>query len=110
MDTPEGSLALRIGRGINSYKITPNPDALPSNALLRFFVTLPLLGWVLIAVILGGLISWWIIHRRHRGEIQARAVIPGDQRNLREAHLHLLEDLELSGHGAIAPLRSLRRS
>jgi signal transduction histidine kinase len=109
MDTPEGSLALRIGRGINSYKITPNPDALPSNALLRFFVTLPLLGWVLIAVILGGLISWWIIHRRHRGEIQARAVIPGDQRNLREAHLHLLEDLELSGHGAIAPLRSLRR-
>jgi signal transduction histidine kinase len=109
LETPEGPLALRIGNGTQSYKITPNPDALPSNALLRFFVTLPLLGWVLIAVILGGLISWWIIHRRHRGEIQARAVIPGDQRNLREAHLHLLEDLELSGHGAIAPLRSLRR-
>jgi signal transduction histidine kinase len=109
MDTPEGPLALRIGKGIQGYRIIPNPDALPSNALLRFFVTLPLLGWVLIAVILGGLISWWIIHRRHRGEIRARAVIPGDHRNLREAHLHLLEDLELSGHGAIAPLRSLRR-
>lgn len=33
----------------------------------------------------------------------------GDPRVLREVRLNLLEDLELSNHGAIAPLKSLRR-
>ena len=87
----------------------PNPDALPANPLLRALATLPYWVWglaLLAALSLGG---WWWQARRHRREIAARAIIPGDGDHLREARLHLLEDLELSGHGAIAPLRSLRR-
>jgi signal transduction histidine kinase len=54
-------------------------------------------------------VGFWWMRRRHQAAINARATLPGYDNNLREARLHVLEDLELSGHGAIAPLRSLRR-
>ncbi len=90
-------------------KLQANPHALPANPVLRFLATFPALGWALLVIVLLTVFSWWLMARKHRQELQVRAVIPGDGDHLREARLHLLEDLELSGHGAIAPLRSLRR-
>lgn len=100
---------IRMGYGSPGFLVKKNPDALPSHALARFFVTMPRLGWALLFLLLTTLIGLWFLRKRHRQEIKARAVLPGDRNHLREARLHLLEDLELSGHGAIAPLRSLRR-
>jgi signal transduction histidine kinase len=94
---------------IFGWQIKTNPNALPANPALRFLATVPPLGWALLALAAVPFLIWWLLARKHRQQIRARAVIPGDSDHLREARLHLLEDLELSGHGAIAPLRSLRR-
>lgn len=97
------------GQGPSGFAIVENPNALPANPVLRRLATTPPLAWALICLAALTLLSWWLLVRKHRREIEARAIIPGDGDHLREARLHLLEDLELSGHGAIAPLRSLRR-
>jgi signal transduction histidine kinase len=60
-------------------------------------------------VTLLALAGWVLAATKHRAERRRRTFIPVDSDHKREARLHLLEDLELSGHGAIAPLRSLRR-
>ncbi len=98
-------------KGTNStgFLIVHNPDALPTHPVLRLVATMPLLGWLLLLLLAVMVLGGWLLVRRHHREIRSRAVIPGDGNHLREARLHLLEDLELSGHGAIAPLRSLRR-
>jgi signal transduction histidine kinase/outer membrane protein assembly factor BamB len=51
-------------------------------------------------IVLAALLFFW---RKLRG------IPPGDAAVLREVRLNLLEDLELSNHGAIAPLKCLRR-
>jgi signal transduction histidine kinase len=91
------------------WMIVPNPDALPTQPLLRLLARTPLWAWVLAAVSLLALAGWGLLAIKHRQEARRRAIIPLGADHLREARLHLLEDLELSGHGAIAPLRSLRR-
>ena len=102
-----------VGAGIIGGLAVPNPDALPNNPVARFLVGLPLLAWLLFLIICVGLAGWWWLYRRQRKVLEVRAVLPGQgdhlEDHLRVARLHLLEDLELSGHGAMAPLRSLRR-
>ncbi len=91
------------------WEIIPNPNALPSHPVLRALARTPLWAWLLVAVTLLALAGWVLAATKHRTERRRRTFIPIDSDHMREAHLHLLEDLELSGHGAIAPLRSLRR-
>jgi signal transduction histidine kinase len=91
------------------WEIIPNPNALPTHPVLRALARTPLWAWLLIAVTLLALAGWVLAASKHRAERRRRTFIPVDSDHMREARLHLLEDLELSGHGAIAPLRSLRR-
>ena len=91
------------------WEIIVNPDALPSHPVLRALARTPLWAWLLVAVTLLALAGWVLAATKHRAERRRRTFIPVDSDHKREARLHLLEDLELSGHGAIAPLRSLRR-
>lgn len=62
----------------------------------------PALYWGIggLLVILAGAFIFWK---------KSRGIPNGDASILREARLNLLEDLELSNHGAIAPLKCLRR-
>lgn len=91
------------------WELVDNPDALPTQPVLRALARVPLWAWALLVLTFLALTGWYTAATKHRAELKRRTIIPIDSDHSREARLHLLEDLELSGHGAIAPLRSLRR-
>jgi len=90
----------------HGFEIIPNPNALPSNPVQRLLATTPRWVWALVALSLLTMASWWLLVRKYQ-QVPSATPLNGDHK--REARLHLLEDLELSGHGAMAPLRTFRR-
>jgi len=98
-----------IGSKLGSYTLEPNPLAL-AGFFTRHLKNPRLL--VFLGLGLGFVLAWVIIHIRS-GESEkpdaARLVDPQNPIHVQERRLHLLEELEVSNHGAIAPLRSLRR-
>ncbi len=61
-----------------------------------------------LGLLIAGMI--WLATRRPHEDSPASVLQPTDNPlHLKERRLHLMEDLEVSNHGAMAPLRSLRR-
>jgi len=93
--------------GCNSLVPTPMTLATTINRYLgksRALVFAGLGMGLLIASLL-----WFLAHRRSLKSPKSEIPEPTGLIHLKERRLHLLEDLELSNHGAMAPLRSLRR-
>jgi len=90
--------------------LNPNPDTALALALKRFLANT---RWVLFSgLALGLVLAWifWSLARQKTNKSGANNHPTLDNpSHLQERRLHLLEDLELSNHGAMAPLRSLRR-
>ena len=92
------------------WEILPNPHALPTHPVLRQLARTPAWARALVGLAALLLVGWNLPAVRSRRAAAHRPSSPSHgEEHLRAARLHLLEDLELSGHGAIAPLRSLRR-
>ena len=100
---------LLVGSNLGSFSLEPNPLAMVGFFARHFnHPRILVLSGLGLGLIIAGLI-WWI-NRRTREESSATTLLPtNDPLHLKERRLHLLEDLEVSGHGAMAPLRSLRR-
>lgn len=67
---------------------------------------------VLLGLSLGLIIAgsfWWLARRTREVTPTPPIQETSNPLHLKERRLHLLEDLEVSNHGAMAPLRSLRR-
>ncbi len=98
-----------IGSKLGSHILEPNPLAMAGFFTRHFNNPRALvLSGLGLGLIIAGLI--WLINRRTRDDspdITMRET--NDPLHLKERRLHLLEDLEVSNHGAMAPLRSLRR-
>jgi len=98
-----------LGSKYGSRTLTYSPRTL-AETITQFLSTPRLL---LLSGLGLGLILAWLIWRvsRGRGDSSSEPELQetNDPLHLKERRLHLLEDLEISNHGAIAPLRSLRR-
>lgn len=105
----DASSFILLGSRQGSFTLEPNPLAV-AGFFVRHFNNprmLVLIGLSL-GLIIAGLI--WLANRRVAQEPSAVTIQPtNDPLHLKERRLHLLEDLEVSNHGAMAPLRSLRR-
>lgn len=98
-----------VGSKLGSNTLVPNPSTL-AKTFLRQFKNPRLL--LLSGLGLGLILAWliWRMTRHHNNHsAPSVAVETHGHLHLKERRLHLLEDLEISNHGAMAPLRSLRR-
>ncbi len=98
-----------LGSKLGCNTLEPNPLTL-AGIFTRYLHNPRLL--VLLGLGLGLIFAWliWFFSRRNQ-EKPVPLVFPESSNplHLQERRLHLLEDLEISNHGAMAPLRSLRR-
>ncbi len=101
---------LMIGSQLGTISLKPNPDTAQALAFKRFISSPRRVGTIGIALgmFLAGLL-WMLIRRRNKEAPTEALSIADPLTHLQERRLHLLEDLEVSNHGAMAPLRSLRR-
>ncbi len=98
------------GSEVGRINLEPNPEATFFASIKRTF-TRPQ-GFLLAGLFLGLVFAWFLFRFKLRRNSSAKKELPettNDPLHLKERRLHLLEDLEVSNHGAMAPLRSLRR-
>ncbi len=92
-----------------SFILEPNPLAM-AGFFARHFKNprVLILSGLGLGLFIAGLI--WLVSRNSQDDTPTPVEQPPESpHHLQERRLHLLEDLEVSNHGAMAPLRSLRR-
>lgn len=99
-----------IGSPLGQITLMPNPQATAWNRF-RHSLSHPR-SFLIVGLALGLILSlliWRLVLARSLPAAGPVPATPSDPLSLKERRLHLLEDLEISNHGAMAPLRSLRR-
>jgi len=108
-DRDNTSSFIMMGSKLGSITLKPNPLAM-KGPIARILKNPRLL--VLVGLGLGLVLAWFFRHiGSNKAELSHASELleTNNPIQLQERRLHLLEDLEISNHGAMAPLRSLRR-